>query len=99
MSMLPLIDSALLLPCEFKKPNCPLPIQTPMGGGGAGASAHTLNAGPRASTVEPMTRNITIASPSLMSIGWRARGPRGRHALRRRNFKGLGAFREQIANF
>src|ERR1700733_15332663 len=68
MSILPLIDSASLLPCESKKPNCPLPIHTPLGGGGgvvgagvagagAGASsAHALNTDPRTSAAVAMTR-------------------------------------------
>src|ERR1700677_2999346 len=67
MSTLPLTDSASLLPCESRNPNCPLPIHTPMGGGGAGASsAHPLRMGQRTSAVVAMTR--TIVMMLLMAI-------------------------------
>src|ERR1700730_9347117 len=57
MSILPLIDSASLLPREFKNPSCPFPHHTPMGGGGAGASsAQPPTAGVRTNSVVATAR-------------------------------------------
>src|ERR1700729_356865 len=72
MSTLPLIDSASLLPCESKKPNCPLPIHTPCGGGGAGASsAQTPTVGERIKRVVTATRKLNMILLEDKLIGWR----------------------------
>src|ERR1700733_10730551 len=59
MSMLPSMDSASLLPCELKNPNCPLPIQTSCGGGGASAD-HALIAGMRTRSAAGMKRCVAM---------------------------------------
>src|SRR6266404_1874949 len=114
MSILPLMDSASLLPCEFKNPACPFPIHTPMGGAGGAPSAHTPMSGVRMQSAVAMTRMLAMMLLTLwMKDGGAELRTGGRADLRtpatgsrrragrsgRHRSRWLSAFREQVANF